>query len=142
MAKILLVEDDQLLVRLYQKKFTKEGFEVVIANDGNEGVVKAQNEQPDIILLDLMMPKATGYDMLQVLQGSPQLKNITVVVLTNLSSDVEEGRARAMGATDYWVKANNPPDVVVDRVKELLSEGEGEAEKTGGSERQGGEDEE
>lgn len=123
MAKILLVEDDQLLVRLYQKKFTKEGFTVVTARDGSEGVVRAQNEPPDIILLDLMMPKATGYDMLQVLQGSPQLKNIPVVVLTNLSSDVEEQRARSMGATDYLVKANNPPDVVVDRVKELLAEG-------------------
>ncbi|MBI4022322.1 MAG: response regulator [Candidatus Andersenbacteria bacterium] len=126
MAKILLVEDDQLLVRLYQKKFTMEGFTVVTARDGSEGIVRAQNEQPDIILLDLMMPKATGYDMLQVLQGSPQLKNIPVVVLTNLSSDVEEERARAMGATDYLVKANNPPAVVVDRIKELLARDETE----------------
>lgn len=128
--KILLVEDDQLLVRLYQKKFTKEGFAVVTARDGSEGVVRAQNEQPDIILLDLMMPKASGFDMLQVLQGSPQLKNIPVVILTNLSSDVEEERARSLGATDYLVKANNPPDVVVDRVKELLAQAQ--PEESGG----------
>jgi len=125
MAKILLVEDDQLIVRLYTKKLTKDGFDVVVANDGNEGMVKVRNEAPDLILLDLMMPKASGFDMLQELQAAPQLKNVPVVVLTNVSAEADEAKARALGATDYLVKANNPPDVVLERVKELLSSSEG-----------------
>ena len=121
MPKILLVEDDQLLVRLYDKKLTKEGFEVIIANDGSEGMVKAQNDPPDLILLDLMMPKTNGLKMLEALGASPQLKEIPVVILTNISSETDEQKARSMGAIDYLVKANNPPGAVVDRIKELLA---------------------
>ena len=121
MPKILLVEDDQLLVRLYSKKLTKEGFDVVVATDGSEGMVKAQNDPPDLILLDLMMPKTNGLEMLEALGASPQLKEIPVVVLTNVSSDSDEQKARSMGAVDYLVKANNSPGTVVDRVKELLA---------------------
>jgi DNA-binding response OmpR family regulator len=124
MAKILLVEDDQLLTRLYTKKFTKEGFEVTVAGDGSDGLVKAKNSPPDLILLDLMMPKANGFEMLQALQSSAQLKNIPVVVLTNVSAETDEQRARSLGATDYLVKANSPPDQVVARVKELLGGGD------------------
>jgi len=130
MAKILLVEDDQLLVRLYTKKFTNGGYDVVVAGDGSEGMVKAQNDPPDIILLDLMMPKVSGFEMLQALQGSPRLKNIPVLILTNVSSDQDEQKARQLGATEYLVKADNPPDLVVERVVELLgsSEADGEGE--------------
>jgi two-component system alkaline phosphatase synthesis response regulator PhoP len=121
MFKILLVEDDQLLVRLYNKKLTKEGFEVIVANDGSEGMVKAQNNPPDLILLDLMMPKTNGLEMLEALGASPQLKEIPIVILTNVSSETDEQKARSMGATDYLVKANNTPGAVVDRIKELLA---------------------
>ncbi len=120
MPKILLVEDDRLLVRLYNKKLVEEGFDVNVAGDGNEGMVKAQNDPPDMILLDLMMPQASGFDMLEVLSASPQLKNIPVVVLTNVSSDADEQKSRSMGAVDYLVKSDNPPDQVVERIKELL----------------------
>lgn len=122
MPKILLVEDDELLVRLYSKKLIKEGFEVNVASDGSEGMVKAQNDPPDMILLDLMMPKSNGFEMLQALQGSPQLKHIVVVILTNVSSEADEQRARTLGATDYLVKADNPPDEVIERIKELLKQ--------------------
>lgn len=122
MPKILLVEDDELLVRLYSKKLIKEGFEVNVATDGSEGMVKAQNDQPDMILLDLMMPKSNGFEMLQALQGSPQLKHIVVVVLTNVSSEADEQRSRMLGATDYLVKADNPPDKVIERIRELLEQ--------------------
>ncbi|MCH8748928.1 response regulator [Patescibacteria group bacterium] len=123
-TKILLVEDDQLLVRLYKKKLTKEGFAVVVARDGSDGLVKAKNDPPDMILLDLMMPKTNGFEMLAALQSSPQLKNIPVMVLTNVSAETDEQRARGLGATDYLVKADNPPDMVVERIKELLEQGE------------------
>lgn len=121
-TKILLVEDDQLLVRLYKKKLTKEGFAVVVARDGSDGLVKAKNDPPDMILLDLMMPKTNGFEMLAALQSSPQLKNIPVMVLTNVSAETDEQRARGLGATDYLVKADNPPDMVVERIKELLEQ--------------------
>jgi DNA-binding response OmpR family regulator len=122
MSKILLVEDDQLLVRLYTKKFGKEGYEVVVANNGDKGIAKAQSELPDIIMLDLMMPKTNGFEVLEVLSGSAQLKNIPVIVLTNVSSDQDEQRARELGAIDYLVKANVSPAQVVDRIQELLGE--------------------
>ena len=121
-TKILLVEDDQLLVRLYKKKLTKEGFAVVVARDGSDGLVKAKNDPPDMILLDLMMPKTNGFEMFAALQSSPQLKNIPVMVLTNVSAETDEQRARGLGATDYLVKADNPPDMVVERIKELLEQ--------------------
>ena len=75
-------------------------------------------------VLDLMMPKTNGVEMLAALQSSPQLKNIPVMVLTNVSAETDEQRARGLGATDYLVKADNPPDMVVERIKELLEQGE------------------
>ena len=120
MLKILLVEDDDLLIRLYSKKLVQEGFAVNVAGDGSEGMVKAQNDPPDLILLDLMMPKSNGFELLQALQSSPQLSHIVVVVLTNVSSEADEQRARGLGAADYLIKADNPPDKVIERIRELL----------------------
>lgn len=134
MAKILLVEDDRLLTRLYHKKLTKEGYQVEIAYDGSEGLVKAQNAPPDLVLLDLMMPKMGGLDMLRAFQASPQLQNIPVVVLTNLSAEKEEEEARALGVVDYLVKANNPPDRVLQRIREVLAGTSATAEESPGAE--------
>lgn len=122
MPKILLVEDDELLIRLYSKKLQKEGYEVNVAADGSEGMVKAQNDPPDLILLDLMMPRSNGFELLQALQGSPQLTHVAVIVLTNVSSEADEQRARTLGATDYLIKADNPPDKVIERIRELLEQ--------------------
>jgi len=121
MAKVLLVEDDQLLVRLYTKKLTKESFEVVVANDGKEGLGKATSEKPDLILLDLMMPGMDGLETLEKLQADAQLKTIPVIILTNVSSETDEAKTKSLGAIDYLVKANNPPDAVITRVQEVLN---------------------
>lgn len=120
MPKILLVEDDPLNVRLYRKKLTKEGFDVVVATDGSEGLAKAEREAPDLILLDVLMPKMSGYAMLEAMRPDERLRRIPVVVLTNLTSEWGAERIRALGIARYLTKAENPPDAVVAVIRTLL----------------------
>lgn len=120
MPRVLIVEDDEIMLNMYVKKFTKEGFDISTARDGSIGLVRAVNDVPNVIMLDLMMPESDGFEMLEALHAHPKLKNIPVVVLTNISSDADEQRARLLGATDYLIKAENHPGMVVNRVVELL----------------------
>lgn len=122
MAKILLVDDDPLLVRMYQTKFELDGNKVITADDGEVALQKAEEYKPDIILLDVMMPKMDGLQVLKTLKNNSVLKNIPVVMLTNVSasySDTESGLE--LGAVAYLVKSNYTPKEVVQKVKEILS---------------------
>lgn len=122
MAKILLVDDDQLLVRMYQKKLENDGYEVVVADDGDVALQKIKEFVPDLILLDIMMPKVNGYEVLKSLKASETTKNIPVILLTNVgSSDEDLQKGMDLGAVAYLVKAGNRPDVVVSKVKEILA---------------------
>lgn len=121
MAKILLVDDDPLLIRMYQKKLENDGYEVETANDGQEALDKVPKFNPDLILLDIMMPKMNGYDVLKNLKANSATSNIPVIVLTNVSAtdeDVEKGME--LGAISYLVKAGNRPSAIVSKVKEIL----------------------
>ncbi len=123
MSKILIIEDDINLIELYQAKFAMEEFEVMTASDGHEGAAKAVTEQPDVILLDILMPNVNGFEVLKELKQHAESKEIPVIVYTNLgSSDSDEKRelAFSLGAADYLVKALHEPDSIVDRVRELL----------------------
>lgn len=120
MSKILLVEDDTLLARLYQKKFVKDGYEVATARDGVEGLEKAEKEQPNVILLDIMMPKLSGFEMLERLKALPTTKGIPVVVLSNLGGEEEQERAFELGAVTYIVKSNQDAAQIVAKVREIL----------------------
>ena len=119
MAKILLIEDDSQLVKLYQDVFVDAGFKVLTATTGKKGLEYARSENPDLILLDIMLPNGmNGFDVLEQLEKDGKLKRIPVFVLTNLDS--EEKVAKEIGAADYIIKAHVDPSEVVERVKKVL----------------------
>ena len=121
MAKILIVEDDPLMSRMYQKIFTFEGHEVVLAYNGEEGLERAVKDKPTIILLDVMMPKMNGLQLLEKLKMDPVTKTIPVVMLTNLAGQQDAETAIAKGAVKYIIKSEYEPKQIVNMVKEILA---------------------
>jgi CheY-like chemotaxis protein len=121
MTKILITEDDPLMSRMYQKIFSFEGYEVVMAADGQEGLDKIRAEKPTLVLLDVMMPKLNGLEVLEKLKADPETKAIPVVMLTNLSSQQDAENAMLKGAIKYIVKSEHDPKQVADMVKEILA---------------------
>lgn len=121
MAKVLLVDDDALLLRMYEEKLKHEGFEVETALSGEEGLRKARSSKPNLILLDILMPSMDGFQVLEKLKADPETKEIPVIFLTNLSRD--EGdikKGLGLGAAAYLVKARFRPSEVVRKIKEVL----------------------
>ncbi len=118
--KILLIEDDSFLLSMYATKFSMENFEVITAEDGEKGVRSAAKELPDIILLDILLPKINGFEVLKQLKANKLTRYIPVILLTNLSqrSEIEQGLAE--GAEDYLIKAHFMPSEVVDKIKQVL----------------------
>jgi len=121
MPKILIIEDDPLMLRLYQKAFSFEGYEVEAAYDGEEGIKKAGEIKPTLILLDIMMPKMNGLEVLENLKQDPELKAIPVVVLTNLAGKKDAEEALSKGAVRYIIKSEYEPKQVTDLVKEIIA---------------------
>lgn len=125
MVKIFLVEDDPLLVKMYEKKFTLEKFDVEIALDGQQAIDKLNTNTnkyiPDVVLLDIMMPKLNGLDVLKQMKETPALKDIPVIMLTNLSSSDDIKKSMALGAHSYLVKSDYTPTQVVEKVQETIS---------------------
>ena len=121
MAKILIVEDDPLMSRMYQKIFTFEGYEVEMAGDGQEGLDKAREVMPTLALLDVMMPKLNGLQVLEKLKEDPKTKSIPVIMLTNLAGQQDAESALAKGAIKYIIKSEHDPKEVADMVKEILA---------------------
>lgn len=121
-SKVLLVEDDEMLHTMYTQKFRKEGYEVVSAYNGLEGIKMAEEETPDIILLDIIMPKMDGFVALKKMKKNDDTKEIPVILLTNLGQEEDIRKGRELGATDYFIKANHTPQEVVDKVKDVLGE--------------------
>ncbi len=122
MPKVLLVEDDEMLHGMYTQKFKNQGYEVVSAYNGADGVKLAETEQPDIILLDVIMPKMDGFVALKKIRKGETTSKIPVVLLTNLGQEEDVRKGRELGANDYFIKANHTPQEVVDKVKALLSQ--------------------
>lgn len=118
--KILLVEDDPFLLNMYATKFEIEDFQVVVAEDGDKGYKTAVKELPDIILLDVMLPKMNGFEVLEKIKSEQATKDIPVILLTNLSQKNEIDRAMNLGAVDYLIKAHFMPSEVVDKIKKIL----------------------
>lgn len=121
MAKILIVEDDPLMSRMYQKIFTFEGYDVEMAGDGQEGLEKVKTLKPTIVLLDVMMPKMNGLQVLEKLKLDPDTKSIPVVMLTNLAGQQDAETAMSKGAVKYIVKSEYEPKQVANMVKEILA---------------------
>ncbi|MBI4992265.1 MAG: response regulator [Candidatus Harrisonbacteria bacterium] len=120
--KILLVEDDQILAKLYQTKFQKEGFEIQLAYDGQEGLDKLKSFEPGLIILDLIMPKVDGFSFLERFRADPVLgkKKIPILVLSNLGQDADIKRAQELGAADYFVKADISLGQMIEKVRKYL----------------------
>lgn len=119
MNKILLVEDDAILLSMYRDKFVREGFTVEVAQDGETGINKMRSFQPDIVLLDLLLPEQSGFDVLKFAKQDPELKNIPIVILTNAHAD-EEGMIKDWGIAAFLMKVDNTPEDVVNKVNQLL----------------------
>ncbi|MEJ0021957.1 MAG: response regulator [Candidatus Doudnabacteria bacterium] len=119
-TKILIVEDEEILLTALSEELTQEGFAVAGAKDGVEGVEKAVSEKPDLILLDLVMPRLDGIGALKKMKENPVIKEIPVVILTNLSDYDKVSDALSLGAMDYLVKANYRLDELVNKIKTVL----------------------
>lgn len=123
MAKILLVEDDKSLREIYGVRLMAEGYEIVSAGDGEEALAMAIKEKPDLIVSDVMMPKISGFDMLDILRSTTETKGVKVIMMTALSSDDQRARGEALGADRYLVKSQVGIEDVVRTVHEVLADG-------------------
>lgn len=118
--KILIVEDDFFVRDLYDRELSREGFEIETAVDGSEGLVKAVEGAYDLILLDIMLPKMNGLDVLKTLKEKEETKDIPVVLLTNLGQDSVIIEGFALGAVGYLIKAAYTPSQIIEEVKKFL----------------------
>jgi DNA-binding response OmpR family regulator len=118
--RILFVEDDDALAGVYLVRLQAEGFEVKRVANGEEALAAATEFKPDLVLLDVMMPKVSGFDVLDILRNTPETANLKVIMLTALSQDSDRKRAESMGVDDYLVKSQVVISDVVDRIKKHL----------------------
>jgi|SRR3989344_4421134 len=120
MAKILFVEDDPLIVKIYTTRLTADGYEVLSADNGEAGLHLAEQSSPDLIVLDIMMPKMDGFAVLTQLRQNPTTKTTPILVYSNLAQDEEINRAKSLGATEFIIKANLSPTDMVNKIKQYL----------------------
>ena len=120
--KVMVVEDDAALREIYSIRITAEGYEVVSAGDGEEALAMAVREKPNLILSDVMMPKISGFDMLDILRSTPETAGIKVVMMTALSSDDQRQRGERLGADRYLVKSQVGIEDVVNTIHEVLGD--------------------
>ena len=120
-ARILLAEDDRILRKAGEVSLKKKGYEVIPAVDGEDALAKARAQKPDLILLDVMMPKMHGFDVLHAMKRDPEVRDIPVIMLTNLEQPADIQRAADAGAHSYLVKSNMNLDELAARIAEALS---------------------
>lgn len=120
MNHVLIVEDEEFLAKTLEDNLVSEGFTVELAIDGEEAVEKIEKNKPNLILLDLLLPKKDGFFVLNQVKQNPEWKLIPVVVLSNLGDDTDIKKALELGADDYFVKSQHPVQEVVEKVKKYL----------------------
>jgi len=118
---ILLAEDDEFIARAYQDGLRRDGFEVLVAPDGQDAMEQIRRKKPDIILLDLIMPVKNGFEVLEDIQLEKELKSIPVIILSNLGQEADIEKGKSMGATDYLVKSDYSMKDVIAKVRECLA---------------------
>ena len=114
--KILLIEDEELMIDLLQRRLTKEGYEISVARDGEEGLKVMREKGPDLVLLDIIMPKMGGFEVMEEMGKNKELKKIPVIVISNSGQPVELDKAQKLGAKDWLIKTEFDPQEVVDKV--------------------------
>ncbi len=117
---VLLVDDDLTLREMYEERLKTEGFEIVQATNGSEAIQRAKEKKPAIVLLDIMMPKVNGFDVLKMMRADKELKDVPIIVLTALIQDVDRAQGKKLGATDYIVKSETMPGEVIVKIKKAL----------------------
>jgi DNA-binding response OmpR family regulator len=117
---ILLVEDDNFLANIYKTKFEMEGFKISVATDGDTGLKDAIRKKPDLILLDILLPKRDGFSVLEELKKDKSTAGIPVILLTNLGQKDDVERGLQMGAVDYMIKAHFKPSEIVEKARKVL----------------------
>ena len=118
--KVLIVDDDSFILDMYALKFREEGFELVVASDGKQALDAIAQEKPDIMLLDVIMPLSDGFEVLEKVKADPKVKNVPVILLTNLGQKEDIDKGLKLGAVDYIIKAHFTPSEVVQKVKQYL----------------------
>lgn len=118
--KILIVEDDKFLRELVAQKLSKEGYNVAQAIDGEDGVKKTKEEMPDLILLDLILPGIDGFEVLSRIKDDATLKDIPVIILSNLGQKEDVEKGLKLGAADYLIKAHFTPGEIIEKVQGVL----------------------
>jgi DNA-binding response OmpR family regulator len=119
--KILLIEDDQAISIMYKGKLESDGFSVLTAVNGADGLELAKKEGPDLIMLDIILPQLDGFSVLAELKKDSKTKGIPVIMLTNLGTDEDRAKGEKMGAVDYFVKANMTPAQISEKIKKYLT---------------------
>ncbi|MDD2697101.1 MAG: response regulator [Candidatus Pacebacteria bacterium] len=118
--KILLIEDEELMVTLLQRKLVQDGYEVSVAKNGEDGLRLMREMKPDLVLLDIIMPKKGGFEVMEEMQKDKDLKEIPVIVISNSGQPVEIDKAQKLGASDWLIKTEFDPQEVVDKVKKQI----------------------
>lgn len=117
---ILIIEDDHFLSSILKSRLEKDGFTVLQAFDGDEGLVLLKTARPDVILLDIIMPKVSGFEVLEALSSDPELSRIPIVIASNLGQDSDIEKARTLGARDYYVKVRTSLEDLAKMVKNVI----------------------
>lgn len=120
MKRILFIEDESALQRAASKVLTQEGYEILSALDGETGLALARKEKPDLVLLDLILPRKNGFEVLQEIKSDPEIKSIPIIILSNLEGSADVEKALQLSATTYLTKTNYNLEEVVQKIKELL----------------------
>ena len=118
--KILIIEDDEHISRVYEMRFLKDGYNTVLVANGEQAVEKVTSEKPNLIILDLMVPRKDGFAILEEIKKNPSTVSIPVLVLSNLGGKDDQKRALGLGANDYMVKVENSMQEVIERAKKFL----------------------
>jgi two-component system, response regulator len=118
--KILIVEDDDLLTNMYKTKFAAEGFDVITAGDGEEGLQKMKEHNLVLVIMDIMMPKLSGIQLLELAKKDSALSKIPILMLSNLGSVQQIEKAKKLGAVNFLIKANYTPNQIISYIKKML----------------------
>ena len=118
--KVLLIEDDIFLKKVIKRKLLKEGYKILEALDGREGINKIKGEKPDLVLLDLVLPEMNGFEVLSQIKKDKTLAKIPVIILSNLGEEEDIKKGLEMGAVDYLIKAKFTPGEIMERIENAL----------------------
>ncbi len=121
MKKILIAEDEEILLNVLKDRFVVEGWKVTTAKDGVEATAAISKSKFDLVLLDLLMPKKDGFEVLKEVKSNPELKSLPIIVLSNLGGDDDIKKALVLGANDYFVKTQHPMSEIVEKAKRYES---------------------